>query len=280
MSKIDFNQWTDPTDFERNELVFEKRNKAYGAYAIRTNYNRTMVRALVCTVFFIVGLFMIPKISQIWAKETLEPLWTETVVIITPDDPVKKIEDKIEEDKIKKIETKKDVKSENPFRKIVDGQPDLDSLTMEDLNKLKISDTHNPNGTDSSEELFTDIGDLDSGNKIVSNITVEPPPPIFLPEMPEFIGGESALFKYLKENLEFPEYAKEQDKSGRVMVGFVVERDGSISNVKILSCSEKGYGFEEEAIRVISKMPRWKPGLNSGHPARVLFNIPLNFKLL
>lgn len=279
MNRIDFNQWTDPTDFERNELVFEKRNKAYGAYAIRTNYNRTMVRALVCTVFFIVGLFMIPKISQIWAKETLEPLWSETVVIITPGNPTKKIEDKIEEEKEKKVETKKDIKSEDPWRKIIDGAPDLDSLTMEDLNRLKISDTHNPNGTDSSDELFTDIGDLDSGNKIVSNITLEPPPPIFLPEMPEFIGGESALFKYLKENLEFPEYAKEQDKSGRVMVGFVVEKDGSISSIKVMSCNEKGYGFEKEAIRVISEMPKWKPGKNNGHPARVLFNIPINFTL-
>lgn len=277
MNRIDFNQWTDPTDFERNELVFEKRNKAYGAYAIRTNYNRTMVRALVCTVFFIVGLFMIPKISQIWAKETLEPLWTETVVIITPDDPTKKIEDKIEE-KDKDIETKKDIKSVDSFRKIVDGAADVDTLTMDKLNKITISDTHNPNGTDSIGELFAEIGNVDSGDKVIIDKTDEAGR--YASVMPEFIGGEPALFKYLNENLVFPQFAREVDKSGRVNIGFVVERDGAISNVKILSCSESGYGFEEEAIRVISRMPRWKPGSNSGHPARVLFNIPLNFKLM
>ena len=98
--------------------------------------------------------------------------------------------------------------------------------------------------------------------------------------MPEFIGGEEALFKYLKENIEFPEVGREMDKSARVMVGFIVEKDGSISGIKILSCNEKGYGFEQEAVRVIGQMPRWKPGMQSGHPARVLFNIPISFKLM
>jgi len=125
MSKIDFSQWTNPTDFERNELVFEKRNKAYGAYTIRMNYNRTLIRALVLSAFFIFSLFMIPKLSQLWAKETLEPLDAGGVVVIfRPEEPVKNIEDPIVEDK-KKTEPPKDVKSESDWKVIVDGNPIL-----------------------------------------------------------------------------------------------------------------------------------------------------------
>lgn len=100
MSKIDFSQWTDPTDEERNELVFEKRNKAYGAYAIRKNYNKTLIRALVFSVFSILSLFMIPKITMLFAKETIKDEWKDVPWDMTPPEPTKKEEiAKVQEEK-------------------------------------------------------------------------------------------------------------------------------------------------------------------------------------
>ena len=278
MSKMDFSQWTDPTDVERNEMVFEKRNKAYGAYAIRKNYNKTLVRALVFSVFIILSLFMIPKITMVFAKETIKDEWKDVIWDITPPAPTKKVEIvKVQVDK-KLVEKKSDTRMLNIWKQITDGIANIDTLTIEDINKLVTGVFHNPDGDISGLELFPYLGDLDSGDKIIVD-KIESPL-IIVPEMPEFIGGEPALFKFLKENLEFPEYAQDQDKSARVLVGFVVEKDGSISNIKILSCSEKGYGFETEATRVIGNMPRWKPGLQNGHPARVMFNIPILFRLM
>ena len=278
MSKIDFSQWTDPTDVERNELVFEKRNKAYGAYAIRKNYNKTLVRALVFSVFIILSLFMIPKITMLFAKETIKDEWKDVPWDMTPPEPTKKEEvAKVQEEK-KLVEKKSDTRMLNIWKEITDGIANIDTLTVDDINKLVTGVINNPDEDSTGIELFPYLGDLDSGDKIVVD-KIESPL-IIVPEMPEFIGGEPALFKFLKENLEFPEYAKEQDKSARVLVGFVVEKDGSISSIKILSCSEKGFDFETEATRVISNMPRWKPGRQNGHPVRVMFNIPIIFRLM
>lgn len=95
--------------------------------------------------------------------------------------------------------------------------------------------------------------------------------------MPVFPGGEEALIKYLKENVVYPKLAYNNKIEGRVEVDFIIERDGSISNVKIRR--PLGYGCDEEAMRVIRNMPRWKPGMQDGKPVRVSYMIPLKFTL-
>lgn len=278
MKPIDFNQWTDPTDFERNELVFEKRNKAYGAYFIRKNYNRTLIMALVCSVFLIVSLLLIPKITQLFAKETITNDGEIVYIFdMTPPEPIK--EEKI----IKLPEEKKEMKKtnvamENIWKEIVDSKADIDTLTVDEINKLITGDIHNPDGDKDSLDFFSDLGDIDSGNQLVIDKTNEIL--IYVEEMPEFIGGNKLIPPYLGSNIVYPKDAIEDGKDARVVVGFVVEKDGSISNVKISSCNEKGYGFENEAMRVIRNMPRWKPGRQNGHPVRVLINIPIRFRLI
>ena len=95
--------------------------------------------------------------------------------------------------------------------------------------------------------------------------------------MPEFPGGAEAMMKYIANNVKYPEEAKEQGISGRVFVQFVIEKDGSVSNVKVLR--RIGGGCDEEAVRVVKAMPKWKPGMREGKPVRVSYNLPLNFKL-
>ena len=92
-------------------------------------------------------------------------------------------------------------------------------------------------------------------------------------EMPSFPGGEGKLMEYVAKNIKYPQIARE----GRVFVGFVVEPDGSISNVKLLRGI--GGGCDEEAMRVIKSLPKWKPGKQRGKPVRVSYQIPVFFKL-
>ena len=94
-------------------------------------------------------------------------------------------------------------------------------------------------------------------------------------EMPEFPGGMPALIEFLQTNIKYPKDAIKQDVGGRVMVMFVVETDGSISNVRV---ARKVFpSLDEEAVRVVKAMPKWKPGKEKGRPVRVNFTLPVVF---
>jgi TonB family protein len=95
--------------------------------------------------------------------------------------------------------------------------------------------------------------------------------------MPSYPGGDEALYKYLMENIKYPEEAKAKNIQGTVFSTYVIEKDGSVTNVKLLRGI--GGGCDEESIRVISSMPKWSPGMDKGKPVRVQFSLPINFKL-
>ena len=94
-------------------------------------------------------------------------------------------------------------------------------------------------------------------------------------QMPEFPGGQEAMEKYINDNVRFWEVIKEWqcDVSGKIFVGFIVEPDGSITNVKVLRGIEKH--CDEEAMRVVKSMPKWKPGMLNGEPVRVSYMVPV-----
>ena len=96
-------------------------------------------------------------------------------------------------------------------------------------------------------------------------------------EMPAYPGGDQKLMEYVAKNIKYPQIARETGIQGRVFVGFVVEPDGSVSNVKVLRGI--GGGCDEEAVRVVKSMPKWKPGKQRGKAVRVSYMLPVNFKL-
>ena len=95
--------------------------------------------------------------------------------------------------------------------------------------------------------------------------------------MPEFPGGDQAMMKFVAENVQYPEEAREKGISGRVLVSFIVEKNGSINEVKVVRGI--GGGCDEEAVRVVKTMPKWKPGKDKGKPVRVKYMMPFTFKL-
>ena len=96
-------------------------------------------------------------------------------------------------------------------------------------------------------------------------------------EMPSFPGGDQKMMEFVAKNIKYPQIARETGVQGKVFVNFVVEPDGSVSNVKILRGI--GGGCDEEAMRVVKSMPKWKPGKQRGKAVRVSYNLPVNFKL-
>ena len=100
---------------------------------------------------------------------------------------------------------------------------------------------------------------------------------VVVEESPEFPGGEESRLKFLTDNIQYPRIARDAGVEGRVIVGFVVEPDGRITNVKIIR--GKVQSLDEEALRVTKMMPRWKPGKQRGKPVRVQFTMPITFLL-
>ena len=101
---------------------------------------------------------------------------------------------------------------------------------------------------------------------------------VVVESMPEFPGGQQALFKYLAENVKYPVIAQENGIQGRVICQFVVNKDGSIVDVVAVRSSGEP-SLDKEAIRVIQSMPKWKPGKQRGKPVRVKYTVPVNFRL-
>ena len=95
--------------------------------------------------------------------------------------------------------------------------------------------------------------------------------------MPEYPGGDQAMMDFVAKNVQYPQEARDNEISGRVLVSFIVEKDGSIADVKVVKGI--GGGCDEEAVRVVKAMPKWKPGKDKGKPVRVSYMMPFTFKL-
>jgi len=113
--------------------------------------------------------------------------------------------------------------------------------------------------------------------EIVEEEVDNTPPMRFVEEMPEYIGGSEAMYEFLRANLKYPEVARNNNISGQVFLEFVVERDGSISGVKVIVGVYPE--LDQEAMRVVKMMPRWKPGKQMGKAVRCFFNIPVRFTI-
>lgn len=95
--------------------------------------------------------------------------------------------------------------------------------------------------------------------------------------MPQFPGGPSAMMKYLADNISYPEEAEKKGAQGRVIIAFIVECDGSVSNPKVTTSAEEH--LDKEALRLVRAMPKWTPGTQDGHPVRVKYTVPVTFRL-
>lgn len=246
-----------------NELIFENRNKEYGAYVIRKSYNETVTKSLlitfsgVCALFLISMLFTntVEKITKIeFNTQTIPDLGTE--ILVNPVIEKQKI-------KIEQPKTPEPPSSQTGALVASDKKEDVLNKTNDDFH---IAKANVENGADSA--AGPEIIDLN-----VKTSTVVVPPSVIVDEMPELKN----MNQFIAENLSYPRGAIENGTSGTVYLSFVVETDGEVSDVKILRGI--GDGCEQEAMRVVKEMPKWKPGKNHGQPVRVLFNLPVKFRL-
>lgn len=276
MAKIDLisRDWT--------EMVFEGRNKEYGAYRLRKNAGKRNLYSLI--TIFIAALAIWGGISLVKFVESRTKTVAQTSVaeISALNQPKKKAEVK-QQQKVKLEQPEKvveRVKSSVKFtapviKKDDEVKPEDELKTQDELMSTK-----------------TAIGALDvKGNddangevlKIKEAVAQPEPKPevekVFdvVEQMPSFPGGPSALMEWLSNNVKYPVVAQENGVQGRVVVSFVVERDGSITDVKVVRGVDPS--LDKEASRVVRAMPRWIPGKQNGSAVRVKYNVPVAFRL-
>jgi periplasmic protein TonB len=249
-----------PESFE--EIVFRNRNKAYGAFLLRKSYSRTVAVAAIITLFVF-------SVLVSWAVLTVN-----STGYVAPSEWKVKVDSAI----FLKLVPPPDLPPERelpppekPFLRpvIVDSAVENSMTTQGELDG-----TANP-----PVNAGTEPGTIDSVSVRSDPVLPPDPGPTFtvVQEMPEFPGGEPEMYRFLNKNITYPASARETGISGTVYLGFVVEPDGSISNLKILRGI--GGGCEDEALRVVQMMPKWKPGKQQGHEVRVQFTLPIKFTL-
>jgi protein TonB len=255
------------------DLLFKKRNQEYGAFELRKDSSRRHKVGIIASLIFLVLVIFVP----ILYKQIVEKVKDRNVEVTTLSNI--EIEKKVEKPKDIIIEKpapplKSSIKFTPPVIKPDEEvQEDEEIKTQEELINTDVNiSVADVKGTD--EENGQDIGDLN--NMIVGEDTTSAPYAV-VEQMPEFPGGEAAMQRYLKSSIKYPNIAMENGIQGKVYVGFVVERNGSISNVRIARGVDAS--LDKEAMRVIKLMPKWIPGKQNGEPVRVSFTAPINFAL-
>ena len=269
MSKIDLisNEWTD--------LVFEGRNQAYGAYKLRKGTAKRNVWALLIVGLAAALLYLGLQLQKM-AEANKKVENTQAVELAKLNTEKKEI---IKQEPEKVVEqVKSSVKFTAPIIKKDSEVKEEDEIKLDEVQK-----------SDKAVGAFTVEGNDEVGGSVLKakeDIAAPEPPKHVVEEtkiftvveqMPMFPGGDAALMSYLANNIHYPTVAAENGVQGRVVVGFVVERDGSITDVRILRGVDPS--LDREAMRVVKSMPRWTPGKQNGSAVRVKYQVPVAFRL-
>lgn len=263
------------------DLVFENRNKEYGAYQLRQENPATTLKALAIGTILMLALISTPIILNHFSSQAnpiiVDKPFAIPVVISSVIDPIKPQptkKDILPLTKTEKKETKKEVKKENLIDPTVTNaeKAKTDVATNVEAQQNQTSTTEggtlggNTNGveggtgTDSQTNEGTDTPD--KGTHVAA----------VLDKQPAFPGGMNKFYSYVAQNFNAPE--TQLSNTIKVYVSFVIERDGSMTDIKVLR--NPGYGLDKEAIRVLKNLKtKWSPGILNGKPVRTAYNLPI-----
>ncbi|MBC8152549.1 MAG: TonB family protein [Bacteroidetes bacterium] len=260
-----------------DELVFAGRNQTYGAFDLRRHYRPTLSRALWLGVgLFLVGLSLPTLYTQFFPTESFSTnhIMVETELMKLKEPPTEELQLPVLPVDMPVVRST--TQNLTPVV-VMDAPEDMPVASIDELQDAT-----------SSAETAEGTGDIDiiappeATAPTKTELVAEAAPAaetefVVVEQQPEYPGGLTALRSFLGKNLQYPSPATSAGVSGKVYVSFVVAADGSLSDVAVLKGI--GFGCDEEAVRVIRQMPRWKPGKQSGRPVRVRYNLPITFTL-
>jgi protein TonB len=255
-----------------NEIIFEGRNKEYGAYVLRRLYNKYISISTTSGALLFALIVSYPLITaSLFPTEIVETddKHSTTVILDNIQLPIDKEPVTIPSSTLPKT----------PVVKFVVPEVLPDALvTTESIPTIEDLIGKNP-GLENIEGNIggVDIIDITVVENIVPEVPVKEEIFTWAEEMPKFPGGDSQRLNYFMQNLTYPEIAKRAGVEGKVILSFVVDKNGDVSDIKVLKSI--GAGCDEEAVRVINSMPLWSPGKQNGKPVLTRVIIPVVFKL-
>jgi len=242
-----------------DEIIFENRNKEYGAYDLRKRYKTVASFSVLTAGSLTILLFLLLSLKS---PDVIADTGGPIVVIIKPD-YVPTVE----------VEQPKPKMPDEIFKSVANVAPKVTTDTTDIPDYIPTAEDllgFNTNrDVDDTTVTFTPLGD--------NIIPVEPEPEIYVEEMPMFPGGPEALLRYIAENTSYPSLAQENGIQGRVFLRFVVTSSGSVSRVEVIRGVDPL--LDEEAMRVINTLPDFKPGKQNGRAVPVWFSVPVLFKI-
>lgn len=259
------------------DLVFEGKNKAYGAYQLRQENSKTTIKALFSALLLVATLSSFGMfVTALIEKPILTPILPPDIIItVTNANFSKKDEPKKEIVPLKKDETK-DVnqKKESIDPQIVKANENPnDVATNKEVKNTPPTNQGNENGTGTIAIPMGTASGTEKSPELESNGTNTV---LELDKLPEFPGGLNKFREYIGNNFEKPEI--DNGTTIRVLMSFVIEKDGSMSDIKVLR--NPGYGLDKEAIRVLKSLrTKWTPGIKDGKKVRTLYTLPISVKM-
>jgi len=256
------------------DVVFDKKNKAYGAYELRRQNSSTTSKALLISGSIFILAFITPKIIDLLKGAAPEEEIVKAVEIMiqspppvnpeTPPPPpveppppkqdqvkfpppIVKPDELVRDEEPPQIE---DLKKADPGQKTIAGDPDADIVIA------------GPVGDGPKQAAIVE------DTKVYDFVSIE--------TQPNYPGGMDKFYKFLGKMIKYPPMAQENNIQGKVQLSFVVEKDGRLTDIQVAG-RKLGGGTDEEAVRVLGLSPRWTPGIQNGKPVRVKYNIPISF---
>lgn len=258
------------------DMIFEHRNKSYGAYALRQTAGKTVSTALLITLTSVL-LLCFGKFLSDKFKGSPKAL-SSNIVTVAPIPPIDLKEKKIEIEKPKPqqkpnaqaIATQRNVEmAVTQNNQLEDSVPTVEQMRNVESGTTTNTSDNTIGATDGKGNMKTFETQTSPATDDVVHITAE--------VMPEFPGGEKKLMEFLARNTYYPDFEKEMGIEGKTFTKFVVNEDGSISNAEIMRSESRG--FSTEAKRVVALLPKFKPGMQQGRAVKVQFVLPFCFKL-
>ena len=269
MAKVDL------TSQEWCDLIFEGRNKDYGAYKMRARAARRLNFSVVLVIVIAAVGFSIPRLITMVTPEKKEVM-TEVTTLSQLEEP------EVKQEEVQKVQPvappppalKSSIKFTAPVIKKDEEVADEDQMkSQEELTESKVTiSIADVQGTD--EEGGVLVEDL---KQVVTEAPVEEEVFDMVEQAPQFPGGQAELMSWLVKNIRYPVIAQENGIQGRVICQFVVGSDGSVRDIKVLRSLDPS--CDKEAVRVIQSMPKWIPGRQNGKAVSVRYTLPVIFKL-
>ena len=261
-----------------DEIIFQTRNRAYGAFDLRQHYRPTLTRALGLGVgLFLIGLSAPTLYARFFPTDpfSANPVMVETELMKLKEPPA---EPPVP---LPPVEQAPAVNTVRNLPLVVMPEADVVETTLpptvEELQDAT-SGSETAEGTGDIEVIAPPEATAPTVKEIAIGVAPKSDELfVVVEQQPEYPGGMDALRTFLTKNLNYPRSAANAGVSGRVFVSFVVNTDGSLTDVQVLKGI--GFGCDEEAVRVIQKMPHWRPGKQSGRAVRVKYNLPIAFSL-